>query len=135
MTSREQLYFFAKRYCRAAQDTLEQKIRRQGLTASQGFLLLHIVQEHPEGVTLTQLHQELGLAKGTLSGMVKILRDKGFLQAEVCREDERQRLLFPTERLRSIQLELEQAVRCTDEVLRREIDAQGKTTQERKEEL
>lgn len=95
MTQREQLYLTAKRYCRAAEDALERNIRPQGLSASQGFLLLYIAREHAAGVTLTQLHQELGLAKGTLSQVVKTLREKGYLRAAVCREDERQRLLTP----------------------------------------
>ena len=85
MTQREQLYLTAKRYCRAAEDALERNIRPQGLSASQGFLLLHVLREHPGGVTLTQLHQELGLAKATLSQVVKTPREKGYLRAAVCR--------------------------------------------------
>ena len=46
MTQREQLYLTAKRYCRAAEDALERNIRPQGLSASQGFLLLHVLREH-----------------------------------------------------------------------------------------
>ena len=118
MTQREQLNLAAKRYCRAAEDALERNIRPQGLSASQGFLLLHVLREHPGGVTLTQLHQELGLAKATLSQVVKTLREKGYLRAAVCREDERQRLLTPTEKLRKLRPELERAVRRADQALR-----------------
>ena len=118
MTQREQLYLTAKRYCRAAEDALERNIRPQGLSASQGFLLLYIAREHAAGVTLTQLHQELGLAKGTLSQVVKTLREKGYLRAAVCREDERQRLLTPTEKLRKLRPALEQAARSADLALR-----------------
>ena len=128
MTQREQLYLTAKRYCRAAEDALERNIRPQGLSASQGFLLLHVLREHPGGVTLTQLHQELGLAKATLSQVVKTLREKGYLRAAVCREDERQRLLTPTEKLRKLQPELERAVRRADQALR-----QLETQDERKD--
>ena len=128
MTQREQLYLTAKRYCRAAEDALERNIRPQGLSASQGFLLLHVLREHPGGVTLTQLHQELGLAKATLSQVVKTLREKGYLRAAVCREDERQRLLTPTEKLRKLQPELERAVRQADQALR-----QLETQDERKD--
>ena len=128
MTQREQLYLTAKRYCRAAEDALERNIRPQGLSASQGFLLLHVLREHPGGVTLTQLHQELGLAKGTLSEAVKALRDKGLITAAVCREDERQRLLTPTEKLRKLRPALEQAARSADQALR-----QLETQDERKD--
>ena len=128
MTQREQRYLTAKRYCRAAEDALERNIRPQGLSASQGFLLLHVLREHLGGVTLTQLHQELGLAKATLSQAVKALRDKGLLNAAVCREDERQRLLTPTEKLRKLQPELERAVRQADQALR-----QLETEKERKD--
>lgn len=128
MTQREQLYLTAKRYCRAAEDALERNIRPQGLSASQGFLLLHVLWEHPGGVTLTQLHQELGLAKATLSQVVKTLREKGYLRAAVCREDERQRLLTPTEKLRKLRAELERAVRRADQALR-----QLETQDERKD--
>ena len=128
MTQREQLYLTAKRYCRAAEDALERNIRPQGLSASQEFLLLHVLREHPGGVTLTQLHQELGLAKATLSQVVKTLREKGYLRAVVCREDERQRLLTPTEKLRKLRPELERAVRRADQALR-----QLETQDERKD--
>ena len=128
MTQREQLYLTAKRYCRAAEDALERNIRPQGLSASQGFLLLHVLREHPGGVTLTQLHQELGLAKATLSQVVKTLREKGYLRAAVCREDERQRLLTPTEKLRKLRPGLERAVRRADQALR-----QLETRDERKD--
>ena len=128
MTQREQLYLAAKRYCRAAEDALERNNRPQGLSASQGFLLLHVLREHPGGVTLTQLHQELGLAKATLSQVVKTLREKGYLRAAVCREDERQRLLTPTEKLRKLRPELERAVRRADQALR-----QLETQDERKD--
>lgn len=128
MTQREQLYLTAKRYCRAAEDALERNIRPQGLSASRGFLLLHVLREHPGGVTLTQLHQELGLAKATLSQVVKTLREKGYLRAAVCREDERQRLLTPTEKLRKLRPELERAVRRADQALR-----QLETQDERKD--
>lgn len=128
MTQREQLYLTAKRYCRAAEDALERNIRPQGLSASQGFLLLHVLREHPGGVTLTQLHQELGLAKATLSQVVKTLREKGYLRAAVCREDERQRLLTPTEKLRKLRPALEQAARSADLALR-----QLETEKERKD--
>lgn len=124
MTDREQLYFTAKRFCRAAEDSLEHRTRAQGLTASQGFLLLYISQEHPGGVTLTDLHRELGLAKGTLSGYIKILRDKGYLEVEICPEDERQKTLFPTRKLWTLQPELERAVQSTDELLSREMPLQ-----------
>lgn len=128
MTQREQLYLTAKRYCRAAEDALERNIRPQGLSASQGFLLLHVLREHPGGVTQTQLHQELGLAKATLSQVVKTLREKGYLRAAVCREDERQRLLTPTEKLRKLRPALEQAARSADQALR-----QLETQDERKD--
>lgn len=128
MTQREQLYLTAKRYCRAAEDALERNIRPQGLSASQGFLLLHVLREHPGGVTQTQLHQELGLAKATLSQVVKTLREKGYLRAAVCREDERQRLLTPTEKLRKLRPGLERAVRRADQALR-----QLETRDERKD--
>lgn len=118
MTQREQLYLTAKRYCRAAEGAWERSIRSQGLTAAQAFVLLHILREHTGGVTLAQLHQELGLAKATLSELVKTLRAKGLLKAEVRREDERQRLLTPTEELQKLRPALEQAACRADQALR-----------------
>ena len=70
-----------------------------------------MLREHPGGVTQTQLHQELG-----------------YLRAAVCREDERQRLLTPTEKLRKLRPELERAVRRADQALR-----QLETQDERKD--
>ena len=59
---------------------------------------------------------------------MKALRDKGLINAAVCREDERQRLLTPTEKLRKLRPALEQAARSADQALR-----QLETQDERKD--
>ena len=66
MTQREQLYLTSKAVTAgAAEDALERNIRPQGFRPLRGFCSSHVLREHPGGVTLTQLHQELGLAKAT----------------------------------------------------------------------
>lgn len=46
----------------------------------------------------------------TMSGMVKRLREKGYLVAKHCKEDDRCRLLCATEKSRRLQGELEQVI-------------------------
>lgn len=50
-----------------------------------------------------------------LSGMVKRLREKGYVRVECCVRDDRCKLLFPTEKGRQIQPFLEETTRKVQE--------------------
>ena len=82
------LYADAKRLCICTEILLDRLVEASGLTTSQTCLLLYIWQEHPSGACPTELHKELGLSKASVSGVVKRLRQKGFLTAEIQERDE-----------------------------------------------
>ena len=77
---------------RAATQTIAQK----GLTGIQGHLLLCILAHSDKGMSLTDIHQEFGYSMAALSGLVKRLREKGYVRVEPCAQDDRRKLLFGT---------------------------------------
>lgn len=76
------------------------------LTTSQGFLLVYIWNYHRQGTFVTDLHRELGLSKATISVLTKKLRAKGYLSVAETAEDDRQKKLVMTEKLRGMGLAL-----------------------------
>ncbi len=73
-------------------------LSRQGLTGVQARALLYILVYAAEGASLTELHRELNISMAAASGLVKRLRDKGYIRVEACRLDERRKLLYATEK-------------------------------------
>ena len=83
---------------------LNERLASTDLTAAQGNVLFFIL-EH-SGVHSTRIHKQLGISRGTVSGLIKKLREKGFLTLRTAPEDERQKLIEPTDRA----LELKQTL-------------------------
>ena len=77
---------------RAATQTIAQK----GLTGIQGHLLLCILAHSDKGMSLTDIRQKFGYSMAALSGLVKRLREKGYVRVEPCAQDDRRKLLFGT---------------------------------------
>ena len=77
---------------------------------AQAQILLALLDRGGQGALLTQLHQAFGYSIPTLSCMVKRLREKGYIRAEHCCEDDRRRLLFATEAARQLRPELERII-------------------------
>ncbi|MGI6030658.1 MAG: MarR family winged helix-turn-helix transcriptional regulator [Eubacteriales bacterium] len=67
-----------------------------GLTAVQAYILQYILGHSQTGTSLTAIHRELGYSMAALSGMIKRLREKGYIHAECCEGDDRCKLLFVT---------------------------------------
>ncbi|MEQ2444052.1 MarR family transcriptional regulator [Pseudoflavonifractor sp. CLA-AP-H29] len=63
-----------------------------------------------QGTLLTDIHRAFGYSMATLSGMVKRLREKGYIRVERCEEDDRRRLLFATEKARQLWPDLEETI-------------------------
>ena len=79
---------------------------RTDLTAAQGHLLLYILTRPHQRLCSTELHRGLGLSRAAVSELLKKLREKGFLTLRTAPEDERQKLIEPTDRA----LELKQTL-------------------------
>ena len=93
---------------------LEQCVSRRlaprGITAVQAHILLFLLCREEQGTLLTDIHRAFGYSMATLSGMVKRLREKGYIRVERCEEDDRRRLLFATDKARQLCPALEEAI-------------------------
>ena len=73
-------------------------LAQTGITAVQADVLLFILNHAEEGTSLTDIHQEFGYSMAAISSLLKRLREKGYVRVEHCREDDRRKLLFGTEK-------------------------------------
>ena len=95
-----------------------QSLASAGLTGAQARALLYILQ-HPDGTSVTELHQVTGHSKAAISRLIKQLREKGCACSQPCVGDERRRLLVSTEKARELRPVLEAAFRSAEETLYR----------------
>ena len=77
---------------------------QKGLTAIQAHILLYILDHSDRGISLTDIHREFGYSMASLSGIIKRLKEKGFVRTEHWDGDERRKLIVAT----SSALELQQ---------------------------
>ena len=73
------------------------ELREHGLTGIQAHVLLYILN-HSEGTSLTEIHRETGYSMAATSGLIKRLRENGFVRVEPYKLDERRKLIFATEK-------------------------------------
>lgn len=64
----------------------------------QAHILQYILRHREHGTSLTAIHRDFGYSMATLSGMLKRLREKGYIRTETCAVDDRRKLLYPTEK-------------------------------------
>ena len=74
-----------------------QAMAEKGLSAAQGHILLFILKYSRQGTSLTEIHQEFGYSMASLSSILKRLRKHGYVRVEPCLEDNRRKVLYPTE--------------------------------------
>ena len=70
------------------------------LTAAQGNVLFYVL-EHA-GAHSTQIHKQLGISRGTVSGLIKKLREKGYVCFSSCDTDDRQKPILVTEKAKAL---------------------------------
>ena len=75
---------------------LNKMMTQLGLTASQGYVLIYILEHASQGISSTQLHRKLGVSRATVSGLLKKLRTKGYLEFQDCEHDNRLKMIFVT---------------------------------------
>ena len=103
--------------CIQMEQCANRKLAPLGITAVQAHLLLYILDHGSEGTSLTAIHRAFGYSMATLSGMLKRLREKGYLRVEHCADDDRRKLLFGTEKSHRERACLERAVRLSERKL------------------
>lgn len=87
-------------------------LAQKGLTAMQAHMLLYILRHSEEGASLTTIHRESGYSMASLSGLLKRLREKGYVRVERCAGDDRRKLLFATEKGRAVRESLDRSIQA-----------------------
>ena len=89
----------------------------KGFTAIQGNVLLYILNHSKQGISLTEIQQDMGGSMASLSSMIKRLKKNGYVRVESSPGDDRKKLLFPTEKALEVREFLEESFRnCCDQV-------------------
>lgn len=102
---------------------LNRRLAPADLTGAQALALLYI-RGQPAGASATALYRTAHHSKATVSTLIRRLRDKGYVRAERCREDDRRRLLFLTDKGQQLQGFLEASFRDAENSLYRGFSAQ-----------
>ena len=97
---------------------------QKGLTTIQAHMLLYILAHSAQGTSLTDIHREFGYSMAALSGLVKRLREKGYVRVEPCAQDDRRKLLFGTRKGEEVRDFLDRTILRAQDQLYREFSAQ-----------
>ena len=97
---------------------------QKGLTTIQAHMLLYILAHSERGTSLTDIHREFGYSMAALSGLVKRLREKGYVRVEPCVRDDRRKLLFGTRKGEEVRDFLDRTILRAQDRLYREFSAQ-----------
>ena len=97
---------------------------QKGLTTIQAHMLLYILAHSAQGTSLTDIHREFGYSMAALSGLVKRLREKGYVRVEPCVRDDRRKLLFGTHKGEEVREFLDRTLIFAQDQLYREFSAQ-----------
>ena len=97
---------------------------QKGLTTIQAHMLLYILAHSAQGTSLTDIHREFGYSMAALSGLVKRLREKGYVRVEPCVRDDRRKLLFGTRKGEEVRDFLDRTILLAQDQLYREFSAQ-----------
>lgn len=89
----------------------------EGVTAAQGYVLLRVLRHGGQGISLTDIHRELGYSMAHLSATVKGLRKKDYVRIEHCDGDDRRKLIYATSRGENLREALEEAARLVQQRL------------------
>lgn len=104
---------------------------QKGLTAIQAHILLYILDHSDRGISLTDIHREFGYSMAALSGLVKRLREKGYVRVEPCVRDDRRKLLFGTHKGEEVREFLDRTLIFAQDQLYRGFSAQELTELDR----
>ena len=99
-----------RKICVQMEQLANRYMERKGLTVAQAHVLRYILLHGGQGISLTDIRQEFGCSMATLSCMVKRLREKGYVRAEICANDGRRKLLFATQKGEAVHAYLDEAI-------------------------
>lgn len=98
--STEEMFFCLKKIGLHLSAQMELSLKNENMTGVQVYFLAYILRHHPEGTYLTELYQETGVSKPTLSALIKKLKEKGYLAFQAEPDDVRKKKVVPTGKLR-----------------------------------
>ena len=101
------------------------------VTGAQAQALLYILEQAEAGASVTALHRFTNHSKATISCLIKRLREKGYVRVDPCREDDRRKLLFGTEKGEEVREFLDRSLLCIQDQLYRGFTPRELTTLDR----
>ena len=121
----------SRKICIQMEQATNRYLASADVTGVQAQMLLYILRYAEEGASVTDLHQVSGYSKATISNLIKRLREKGYVRVEPCREDDRRKLLFSTEKGRRAQAFLRDSIRGAEDLLYQGFSAEELSTLDR----
>lgn len=118
----QNIYSLCRNVGLQVENFLQRELSDLNLTPAQANLLLVILNDYPQGTTVTELHEKMGTAKSSLSSLIKPLKQKGYLRTENHQADERVKVLLPTEKLWQTREKLQAAEYHLRAVLRKAVE-------------
>ena len=92
-------------------------LMEEGLTDVQARVLVYIMAHSEQGVSLTDIHRDMSFSMAAASGLIKRLREKGYVRVVPCRLDERKKLLYATEKCAGVRAAMDAMLRHIRESL------------------
>ena len=99
-----------RQICIQMEQLANRSMLQVGLTAIQASILLYILDHSDRGTSLTAIHREFGYSMAALCGLIKRLREKGYVRVEQYDGDNRCKLLLSTEKALQIKDFLDQSI-------------------------
>lgn len=92
-----------------------------GLTASQGTILIYVLQHQETGICSAEIHRTFGIARPTVSNLLKKLRQKEYIQFENCPNDDRQKMILATQKGADVKTVLDFRITSMEQELLRDV--------------
>src|SRR5699024_12659053 len=103
----EDLFFAIKRIGLDWTARMEMRFPGENITGIQVYFLVYILRHHPQGTYITEVCREIGVAKSTLSELVRKLKDKGYLAFDKKPEEIRRKGIMTKQQERITQRQTE----------------------------
>lgn len=92
----ENLLWNLKKLNMGMESLMNSQFEDMGLTASQGAVLLYILNYPENTICSSGIHRAFGVARPTISCLLKKLRQKGYIEFRRCELDVRQKMISAT---------------------------------------
>lgn len=86
-----------------------------GLTGSQSYVLMCIMDSGD--MYASDIQKRLNVSRATVSGLMKKLREKGYIRFEACDNDERHKIVVATDKAIRHKTDIDNAMRRIEEIV------------------